>query len=102
MSKIEKIEFNEIKDTILNNGEYYERLDIMSKKLTDLATAWNVIASAATKKDGDAAYKVLMEQSIKIVDITGIDAKDKVFLGGSRKKRQSKKRKNHKKHNNNQ
>ena len=83
------------------NNEYTRMLELRVK-LAALSTLWIRVANAADPEAITAAYKALQDSKIKIVDLTGINPEEKVYLGGSRGRRQSKKRKNHKKHNNNQ
>ncbi len=100
--KTQVVTFSAISKDNLTSNDNYTRLVLMETQLTELASAWNKIVSATTTTDGDSAYKELQKSHIKIVNLKDIKPEEKVFLGGSRKRRQSKKRKNHKNHNNNQ
>ncbi len=96
-----KIDANKWSD---NANKEYTRMAALRAHLETLSGLWNAVAAAdaADAAAVTAEYKVLQESKIKIVDLKDINPEEKVFLGGSRKKRQSKKRKNHKNHNNNQ
>ena len=101
VAQVEEIKFNTIPENKLVEGSELTKIKAMGTHLKTLADLWNAMA-AAEADAVKAAYNVLQESKIKIVDISNVDMEKTVFLGGSRKRRQSKKRRNQRKHNNNQ
>ena len=112
---IELVTFNRLGERrwVDNDNAEYKRMVQLRAHLAALSGLWNAMALPDIPGAGadrvpandtlvTNAYKALQESKIKIVDLTGLEPEERVFLGGSRRRRQSKKRKNHKKHNNNQ